>query len=393
MLDSRPRQNVGISILFSYAHEDEGLREKLESHLSQLKRDGLIEAWHDRRIGAGHDWQKEIDDRLSTCQVILLLLSADFLASEYCWGVEVKRALERHGSGMARVIPVILRPVDWERSPLAQLQALPRDGKPVTTWKDCDEALLDVALGIRAAVVELAATIECTESSTAAEQSKHSWPMPSATHGGSRRSAQSEFDDPTAGDRDGHTTVLEIRMTGDFDDVVQVKAAVLKTLRKISGDSSLTIKTLRPGSVVMILEGDLAALRRVKSMIEHGELNIIEGFVIRNATWVEQPPASSKSAQKSPAFRLGDIVDDFCVRCKRIMNHAVVSVLNSEPAKVRCRTCHSDHDYRHEQPPPSKVAARKQALFNEVLKRVNPDDYQSVTEKTSKPKAKGRNRK
>lgn len=72
--------------------------------------------------------------------------------------------------------------------------------------------------------------------------------------------------------------------------------------------------------------------------------------------------------------RLGDDIDDFCVRCKRIMNHAVVSVLNAEPAKVRCRTCHSDHDYRHEQAPPPKVDARKAALFNEVLKKVDPDE-------------------
>jgi hypothetical protein len=70
--------------------------------------------------------------------------------------------------------------------------------------------------------------------------------------------------------------------------------------------------------------------------------------------------------------RLGDDLDDFCVRCKRIMNHAIVSVLNGEPAKVRCRTCHNDHDYRHEQPPPPKVDLRKQALFNEALKKINP---------------------
>jgi len=72
--------------------------------------------------------------------------------------------------------------------------------------------------------------------------------------------------------------------------------------------------------------------------------------------------------------RLGDDIDDYCVRCKRVMNHAVVSVLNAVPAKVRCRTCHSDHDFRHEQPPPPKVDARKQALFNEVLKKVSPAD-------------------
>lgn len=72
--------------------------------------------------------------------------------------------------------------------------------------------------------------------------------------------------------------------------------------------------------------------------------------------------------------RLGDDIDDYCVRCKRVMNHAVVSVMNGEPAKVRCRTCHSDHDFRHEQAPPPKVDARKAALFNEVLKKVDPED-------------------
>ena len=77
--------------------------------------------------------------------------------------------------------------------------------------------------------------------------------------------------------------------------------------------------------------------------------------------------------------RLGDDIDDYCVRCKRIMNHSVVSVMNGVPAKVRCRTCHSDHDYRHEQAPPPKVDARKQALFQEVLKKVNPDEAAEIS--------------
>ncbi len=98
-----------------------------------------------------------------------------------------------------------------------------------------------------------------------------------------------------------------------------------------------------------------------------------------------------------PEYRLGDVIDDYCVRCKRIMNHSVVSVMNSEPAKVRCRTCHSDHDYRHEQAPPPKVDPRKQALFNEVLKKVNPDgapgEAAEVVEEAPKAKAKGRGRK
>ena len=98
-------------------------------------------------------------------------------------------------------------------------------------------------------------------------------------------------------------------------------------------------------------------------------------------------------------IRLGDDIDDYCVRCKRIMNHNVVSVMNNEPAKVRCRTCHSDHDYRHEQPPPPKVDARKAALFDEVLKKVDPETEPSEAAAAAapgdppKPKAKGRAKK
>ena len=98
-----------------------------------------------------------------------------------------------------------------------------------------------------------------------------------------------------------------------------------------------------------------------------------------------------------PEYRLGDIIDDYCVRCKRIMNHAVVSVMNNEPAKVRCRTCHSDHDYRHEQAPPPKNDPRKAALFNEVLKKVDPDGQPSeAPQESTEPaqvKAKGKGRK
>jgi hypothetical protein len=95
--------------------------------------------------------------------------------------------------------------------------------------------------------------------------------------------------------------------------------------------------------------------------------------------------------------RLGDDIDDYCVRCKRIMNHSVVSVLKAEPAKVRCRTCHSDHDFRHELAPPPKVDPRKQALFNEVLKSVDPSaaapPAAAAVEGAPPPKAKGKARK
>lgn len=155
-MSTAPQSGEAIEVFFSYAREDEDLRDELEKHLSIL-RQGVITGWHDREIGAGKEWEGEVDTHLNTARVILLLVSPDFMASDYCWSVEVKRAMERHETGEARVIPVILRPVDWEGAPFCKLQALPTDAKPVTTWANRDEAFLDVARGIRAAVEELAA--------------------------------------------------------------------------------------------------------------------------------------------------------------------------------------------------------------------------------------------
>ncbi len=144
-------------IFYAYAREDEDLRDELEKHLRMLEREGVITSWHDRKIGAGKEWEGEIDTHLNTARVILLLISSDFVDSDYCWDVEVKRAMERHEAGEARVIPVILRPVDWKGALFGKLQVLPTDAKPVTSWANQDEAFLDVARGIRAAVTELQA--------------------------------------------------------------------------------------------------------------------------------------------------------------------------------------------------------------------------------------------
>jgi hypothetical protein len=145
-----------INIFFSYAHADEELLSKLKAHLSPFQRQGLIDrSWYDRNISAGTEWEKEIDKHLNSANIILLLVSSDFMASDYCYSVEMKRALERHDKGEARVIPVILRRIHWQQSPIGKLQAVPTDGKPVKSWPDEDDALYDVAEGIRKAIVSL----------------------------------------------------------------------------------------------------------------------------------------------------------------------------------------------------------------------------------------------
>jgi TIR domain/NACHT domain len=140
---------AALNLFYSYSHEDEALRDQLEKHLRQLQRQGLVSAWHDGRILPGETWTREVEMHLETASIILLLVSPDFLGSDYCYDIQMQRALERHERGAARVVPIILRPCDWQHSPLKDLQCLPRDGKPVTQWQDLDEAFHAITQGLR----------------------------------------------------------------------------------------------------------------------------------------------------------------------------------------------------------------------------------------------------
>jgi hypothetical protein len=146
-----------VEVFFSYSHRDEKLRDKLALHLAMLQRQGVIKAWHDRKISAGTEWAQAIDDNLNAADIILLLISDSFLASDYCYDIEMKRAMARHEAGEARVIPIILKPVDWSGAAFGKLQAFPKNAKPVTTWNNRDQAFLDIAQGIRQAATEMAA--------------------------------------------------------------------------------------------------------------------------------------------------------------------------------------------------------------------------------------------
>lgn len=139
------------SLFFSYSHQDEALRNQLDVQLAMLKRQGVIDTWHDRRIVAGENLNNAISHHVENDDIILLLVSPDFLASDYCYDVEMQRAMERHDAGEAVVIPVILRPCDWHGAPFGELMATPTDGKPVTMMPDRDAAFLEVTRAIRTA--------------------------------------------------------------------------------------------------------------------------------------------------------------------------------------------------------------------------------------------------
>ncbi|QDV53066.1 toll/interleukin-1 receptor domain-containing protein [Gimesia fumaroli] len=206
-------------LFFSYSHQDESLRDELEKHLSLLKRSGTISSWHDRRISAGSEWAGQIDESLESADVILLLVSADFVASDYCYDIEMNRALERHSEGTARVIPVVLRPVDWHSAPFAKLQALPRDAKPITEWPNRDSAFQDVARGIR----------EIFESQ--------------------KRVSRIDEKVPTIGP-------WHMRIEGTVEEFDKNRLdEIVAKLRQISGDVNLTISNIQDGSVIIVFEG------------------------------------------------------------------------------------------------------------------------------------------
>jgi len=140
------------TLVFSYSHADEDLRNKLEVHLAGLKRLGHIEAWHDRRILAGQEFANEIDRKFAMADIILLLVSPDFIASDYCYNLEMQGALQRHAIGEAIVIPIILRPCDWHELPFGKLQAGTTDGKPIVHFPTLDDGFLQVVQAIKKAI-------------------------------------------------------------------------------------------------------------------------------------------------------------------------------------------------------------------------------------------------
>ncbi len=148
------------TIFFSYSHKDEPLRNELEAHLALLKHEGLIDSWHDRRIVAGDEIDGSIFAKLEAADIILLLVSSDFIDSQYCYSREMIRAMERHDAGEAKIIPVILRHCDWTNAPFGKLMAVPRDGRPVCSWPDRDEAFTDVAIQVRRAVEQVSTRMQ-----------------------------------------------------------------------------------------------------------------------------------------------------------------------------------------------------------------------------------------
>ena len=144
-----------MNAFISYSHKDTRALERLHTHLAMLRRERKITAWYDRDIIAGGDIDKEVSYQLEACALFLALVSPDFLASTYCYDKEMTRAFERHDADEIRIVPIIIEPCDWKTSPLGSLKALPRDGKPVATWPNSNEAFMDIIAELRRVLAKL----------------------------------------------------------------------------------------------------------------------------------------------------------------------------------------------------------------------------------------------
>jgi hypothetical protein len=143
-----------VEIFCSYSHKDESLRQEFTTHIALMRRQNLIQIWHDRKILAGDDWTGEIDEHLNTADIVTLFVSSDFLASDYCYEKEVRQAMQRESRKETLVVPIIVRPCDWKDAPFGRLQAIPTNARPVTRWEDRDEAWTDVAVSLKITVKE-----------------------------------------------------------------------------------------------------------------------------------------------------------------------------------------------------------------------------------------------
>lgn len=144
-----------VRVFYSYSHEDQYYREQLENHLSLLKHRYDLQTWFDRQIHAGEHWETVLDEHLNTADLILLLISPNFIASNYCYKKEMQYALARHAKGEVRVIPILVRYVYWKNAPFSHLQILPTGAKPIKSWSDTDEAFYDIVVEIEKVIEDL----------------------------------------------------------------------------------------------------------------------------------------------------------------------------------------------------------------------------------------------
>lgn len=181
-------------LFFSYSHKDEMFRDELETHLAILKRQGIIEPWHDKWIDVGSEINEAISHELESADIILLLVSPYFLDSNYCYDIEFQRAIGRHKKGEVKIIPVIVNPCDWKSTPLVDLLVVPKDGKPISKYPNYHDAFLEITTAIRN-VAEKITPLNIFQGTPVKKQSDFSVPSEPQKNRSSNLRIKKEFTD------------------------------------------------------------------------------------------------------------------------------------------------------------------------------------------------------
>lgn len=153
--DIEKRKNKKIKVFLSYSHKDIKYKQELDKHLTPLKTSERIETWNDEELKVGSEFNQEIKERLESYDIIVLLISSDFLSSDYCRDIEMENAIKRAKAQQCHIVPVIVRPCMWKETPIKEFLALPKEGKPINKYKEKDDAYLEVASGIKKIVEDI----------------------------------------------------------------------------------------------------------------------------------------------------------------------------------------------------------------------------------------------
>jgi hypothetical protein len=249
-----------VDVFYSYSHADITYREQLEKHLSLLERQGIIKGWHDRRIGPGDEWEGDINEHLNRARLVLLLISSDFIASKYCYDIEMTRALELHSIGITRVIPILLRPVDWNGAPFAKLQFLPENGTPVSQWSQMDDAFRSIAQAIRKVLNPVSPSSDTTSSAQAGQ-----W---------------------------------RIQIEGTLEDFDRQRLEdVFDRLRGLSGDLRMELKRVERGSIILVLEGTKEGFDRLNALFREGRLSHELKVRVESLNWCGLPTSPANATK------------------------------------------------------------------------------------------------
>lgn len=328
-----------IKVFISYSHKDESFKTKLDEHLSVLRRQGFIKSWSDREIAPGKDWKGVIDANLEKSEIVLLLISSSFIASDYCFDVEMKRAIERHRSNESVVIPIIVRPVFWNILPLADLQALPANAKPIALWNNQDEAFTEIVEKLRIVIGNLNDLLLSDQNDV-----QYKWILQFA-----------EVD----------------HRLGD------IGKAILPILRELTRDSKIKISATIEEKRIIILEGSEEAFRVIKKLFNANCLQKKLGYPIHSLYMAYG--ASIKSSSELDSENVG--LSDSSLSCASLVykskKHVPILLKSLFVSRRNILDMEFTIDSGHDSPSPEYLEEESNKLIGyfEACLAVKQDDF------------------